>query len=205
MARLPALAFAASTLLLTAPLAQAGPISSSGFTNPLVDTFSALGLPFINTGSLTVAEGAYTFDGSRYRYADFGAGSSFGEAIATDGDQGFIDLILNTPVFRAGAWIGGSQARVDFYAANGTLLGSTVSADPVTDMVFAGWADSTPISHIRFTDLNQDGLVMVLDSFTKDGGTIPEPEALGFVALGVAAMALRRRRGNEGNQYPQTA
>jgi hypothetical protein len=53
---------------------------------------------------------------------------SLESAIGTDSSSGYIDAVFDTPVLRAGGWVGASGARADFFAENNYFLGSTMSS-----------------------------------------------------------------------------
>jgi hypothetical protein len=180
--------------LLSAGSLTAGQIGPGGFTNPLIDDFTGLGLPFINTGPLVRPEGTFTFDTNTFRYADFNSNNSFGEAIGTNTETGYIDAILNTPTLRAGGWIGASASQVDFFDTNNNLLGSVFTLDCNCGPIFAGWqADSGLIGRVRFNDTDIDGQIIVVDRFTVE--SVPEPGTLVMFGTGILGLAgiLRRK------------
>jgi len=103
----------------------------------------------------------------------------FESAIGTDSSSGYIDIVFDVPVLRAGAWVGASGARADFFSDNNYLLGSVVSSLLAPEMApeFLGWeTDSYLIKLIRFTDIEpEDGTVLVLDRLTSELGAPPLP------------------------------
>ena len=172
-------------------LAGAGPIGTGAFVNPVVDDFTGLGLPVNNTGPLVRPEGTYTFQPATFRYLDLGGSPFFHEAIGTDFQTGYIDLVLNQPTVRAGAWLGASSGTIEFFNPSGASLGSINYSEPGT-LSFYGWdSGGDLIARIRVTDTNAlDGAITFLDRTTTEA--VPEPASLGLLACG-AVLLLRSR------------
>lgn len=198
---------AVCAVFLMQSAANAQIIGPGGFTGAAtVDDFTGLGLPFNNSGTLTRPYGTYSFTANTYRYGDFSAGNSFGEAIGTDNDADTIDLLLNTPVLRAGGYIGGSDANVSFFDAGNNLL-TTAFVDFTGTPTFIGFQSDSGIARISFTDAQaQNGTILILDRTTLEGsvggaGAAPEPGTFALLIGGLlpvaGIVAARRRRGRK--------
>lgn len=100
------------------------------------------------------------------------------------------------PVLRVGGYVtgaGGTTVTLDVYGTGGVLLESrTLATVPVASWStnFAGLERSEGIAYVVFrgTDFGLDNL-----TFEAAPVPVPEPSALGLLALGLAALAQRRR------------
>lgn len=201
-----------SLLLSSAAAADvyAGPINPGDFQgNQVVVDYNDLGLDSLVSTPLVIAGDTYTTNNDRLRYhTSFGdsIGRS-GEGIASDTSLGFIDILLGTPVFRAGLYIGlplslsvPFSANVDFFDTTDGLLGTVPVANASSGNVFAGWeADVGLIGRIRITDILDDNFVISMDDLIKEAApdtVVPEPTSatlFGFGLIG-AFTAMRRRK-----------
>jgi hypothetical protein len=168
------IALVSLALSLSSPL-ESGQIRSGDFVNPVVETFEGLGLPFNNTGPLILNGVTYITDTSTFRYANWVRFPVF-FGIANDSDLGFIEVILETPVLRAGGWVAVSGGPVEFFDESNKLLGTvflpTASGQTEIPTTFAGWqADSGLIRRIRFHDNSPNSRILVLGLVTREGSS----------------------------------
>jgi hypothetical protein len=184
---------------------QAASIGPSDFHgNQFVEQFDELGIIGGQYGPLSVNGATYrtTFDDLglvhpvSYLINDFGSQNTFGMAFGTIGnDLQYIDVIFANPVARAGAWVGMSNASVQFFDQSGTSLG-TVTATRSGAPKFAGWdAGSNVLARMRFTDIEVNGTIILIDNVTSE--MVPEPSTLvllGIGTVGLLGYAWRRRQ-----------
>ncbi len=159
-------------LLIMFPMSlYAGQIGTGGFVNPSIVDYNGLGLPQNNTAPIVLGGNTHTTDNNVLRYDPFGTNNCVdGECIGSDTDTGYIDIVLATPVLRAGGWVGISSGNVQFFNESDVLLG-TVSVTPVngSTMVFAGWqADTGLIMRIRITDIERNSYIITFDNLTVE-------------------------------------
>ncbi len=168
-----------------------------------LETFTGLGLPRYNTGiNSTLKLSGATYKGdytNRLQYYDFGATFSFGEALATTVDDGTIDVVFDTPVLRAGGYMGASGGIVSFYNDSGTLLNTqTIPGHGNTSVLtFAGFQSSDLIKRISFQDTESNGRILTLDNVIREtASATPAPSALLTALIGIipGVMLLRRRK-----------
>jgi len=164
------------TTVTTGFKALAGQIGPGDFEgNETVQDFNGLGLPFDNVTPLIIGDDTYTTDDNNLRYANFGMPAPFSnESIGSNTDLGFIDVVLNTPVLRAGADTGvinAWSAQVEFFNEADDLLGTVNVAEDSGISAFAGWeADAGLIKRIRFIDTTTNGLILLVDNLTTEQG-----------------------------------
>lgn len=188
---------------ITCNSASAGQILSQGFgSNAIVQDFTNLGSvsnPFAIDGI------TYSTGDSIFRYYAHSPLLSFGDSIGTnENDLGFIDVTLQAPVLRAGGWIGASDSHVEFFDETDTLIGD-INISYNDTPTFAGWqSGDSLIKHIRFTDTQQNGMILILDRFTTEQSiaTVPEPTTLIHVMFALSLFLsfglMRHRRSPKG-------
>jgi hypothetical protein len=206
-------------LFMFAPGAFGEPITVDRFIAPAVEEFDglvALGYPdpygeFAGEDPLPAPFSyrgvTYDTDDGQFIYASaspdccLGAVTSFGAAIGTQTDTGFVDVTFDHSVTKAGGWVGISAGPVSFYGNDGVLLGTVLLSSEANDIgmtfrpQFAGWADTRGIKRVRFSDAMPNGWILWLDRITWESNPAPVPEPATGIALlgGLAAVVLRRR------------
>jgi hypothetical protein len=170
--------------------------------NEVIEDFEAL--PFGgNASPLSLGGNMFTTDDPFFRVLNVSLTHGMtGRGLGTNNEFGFIDVVLGTPVLRAGAVVGVDgawSATVSFFDQNdveiGTILESRPGNPDVTGTgVFVGWeADSGLIKRIRFTDTfeNPDPeliRITLIDDFTTE--VIPEPQSLILMCAGLLITAM---------------
>jgi hypothetical protein len=185
---------------------NAAEIGPGGFVTPTIYDYNGLGLPVDNTTPIILGGNTHTTDNNDLRYLAFGSNNCVsGECIGSDTDTGFIDIVLTTPVLRAGGWVGVSSGNVQFFDESDALLG-TVQVSPVisVSMVFAGWeADAGQIKRIRINDTEINGFIITFDNLTTEEGQVqlqPVPTmnewgmAIFMVLAGIGSLYYLRRQ-----------
>jgi hypothetical protein len=159
-------------MFLVFPLSvNAAQITESDFINPVVFDYNGLGLPGNNTTPIVIGGNTYTTNDSNMRYGAFGTNNCVsGECIGSNTENGFIDIVLNTPTLRAGGWVGFSSGNVQFFDENDVLLGTVpVAAVPNVSIAFAGWeADTGLIKRIRINDTDSNIFIISFDNLTTE-------------------------------------
>ena len=185
------------THLVILGTANATPIGIDAFSgSETVTTFNNLGLPFLNTGSLSLDGNTYTTDDNRIRISTFGHTSGM---FGNNTGLGFIDVVLGTPALRVGALVGvpssHTTAIVEFFDPLDNSLG-TLSINFLLGLTFLAFEDPALIGRVRFTDRTFD-VILAIDDFRFEAASVPEPGALalfGIGLLGLGVMQRRRRR-----------
>lgn len=211
----------AAILLIVPNLTQAAPIDESDFIgSDSITTFNDIQLGDRNT--------PISFDGNEFRTNDgvlrvgnfdfLGTPTFSLDAVSTNTQIGYLDVIFNEPVARVGGRIGVDsiwRASATFFDPDGQALNSqTLQVEE--DMAFVGFEDtSTGISRVRFDDLRvlfdvdndgEDELILnnntlILDDLRFGGSvasvtTVPTSSTWllmisGLMAVGAAASRTR--------------
>jgi hypothetical protein len=184
---------------------DAGPIGPGDFgPNTSVQDYNGLGLVVENNPTpLVIGNDTYTVDVDAVPSGLLTYNPLFGpfigrtgEAIGTSVDTGFINIVLGTPVHRAGGYIGTTRdwgAFVEFFDEADDPLGSITINDGLGGIgQFVGWeADTGMIKRIRITDTVFNGRIIILDDLTTE--IVPEPSSLILVGVGLGFLIGKRR------------
>jgi len=164
-----------------------------------ITTFDGLPLPFgANPAPLVIDGHSITTDSGNFRYVR-GPLCFSGDCVGNDTGAGFIDVVLSQSYTQVGAYVRAAQdswsIQADFFDASDVLVGSTVVTGG-TALEFAGWEDVGGISRIRYTDLNPNDRIEVLDNLTVAGArsVVPEPSSALLTAIALGAVHARARR-----------
>lgn len=186
---------------MTGPAARAGLITPGAFgPGTVIVDYDAVP-PGVFSTPFVIAGDTYATDSGILQVIDFGAipaVTGMSEtliATATFDGFGFIDVVLATPVLRAGATFGSSSpwtASVSFFDESDSLLGTVEIGGAGGVGAFAGWeADSGLISRIRAADNTQTSALGMDNLMLEQASAVPEPASLTLVGLAALGMGLR--------------
>ena len=193
-----AAAIAAASTLASTGIALAGPATLADFgPAAITEPFESLG-QVMRAPSLTFDQSVATSDDT-ISVAPFT--SCTGLCLGNTTGNGFINILLATPVSKAGAKTGmdGSNGlwsvSVDFFDQSDALLG-TVTTSGVGFGGFFGWMDDTNlIKRIRINDTGAASFILLVDDLiTETPNPVPLPAPLWSLGAAIATLGFSRRK-----------
>lgn len=161
-------------------------------------TFDGLGLPLVNADPLVVDGHTVTTDDGTFRYFGIPSLCISNECVGNNTDRGFIDIVLDNPYAKVGAYVTGGfpgwVIRAEFFDQSDSVVGTFLLSNPSgAGPLFGGWEDAGGIARVRFTDLVPDNRIEALDDLMVET-VIPEPSTALLLASGLLGFRVMRGR-----------
>jgi hypothetical protein len=111
-----------------------------------------------------------------------------GQAMANSTSVGYLELTFSMPVDRAGAFLGGASnwtIRAEFFDVNDQLIAWFEDSGVKDTSTFMGWQapHTRPIQRIRYTDLVDDRITLIMDDVAYEIVLMPEPATAGLLLI----------------------
>lgn len=191
--------------LAASHMAVAGPVTLGDFgPGAILETFESQGSSF-SVPSVTFGGNTFASDGTvNVSTVNAPTVCNGTLCLSNNSASGYIDIILGTPVAKAGAVTGLATSAwgvsVGFFSQSDELLGTLTLSGLVSGLNagFFGWqSESDLIGRIRINDLELNTFRLVIDNFiTEPPNAVPIPAGIwlfGSAIVGAASLRGFRR------------